>query len=531
MEIKKIPFQQVDAFSHKDVSYASEHPALRPFYKYPVDLNSFEGVIQDKKKDPIDRTILVEVLTEQYKNLSTTGIVEEHIAALKDENTFTLVTAHQPSLCTGPLYYIHKIASTINLARQLNKEFPSYKIVPIFVMGGEDHDFDEINHFRLFGKTLTWQNDEQGAVGLMNTQNIIPLLAELKEILGTGDTAQSIYETVYNAYATNALYGQAAIQLTNDLFKKYGLVVLGMNHPKLKRRFIPIIEEEVFNQPSKRSVEQATVRLEDAGFSGQAHARDINFFYLTEHYRARIIEENGIYRIHDTDLTFTKEALKAEINAHPERFSPNVIMRPIYQEFILPNLAYIGGGGEIAYWLERKEQFQHFNINFPMLIRRNSVLWIDKGNAKKMAKLNLSLEQLFTETEALIKQFVKSNTENEISLGEEKNELKKLFEQVKSKVATVDQSLVKTVMAEHAKQEKSLEQLQGKIMRAEKQKFEVALNQIRGLKDKLFPENGLQERKDNFLNFYLRYGNQFFDLLVEHLNPLDKAQMVVFIDQ
>lgn len=530
MEIQKLPFEQVNAFSQKDIAYATANPALRSFYKYDVSLETFAQVIEDKKQDNINRSVLVEVLKEQYARIDTTQAVLDNIDALGTPETFTVITAHQPSLCTGPLYYVLKIASTINLTRQLNQKYPGHTFVPVFVVGGEDHDFEEINHFRLFNKEFTWENDEMGAVGMMQTKNIQKLLPELKEVFGNSEHASRVYEVLERAYTQNELYGRAAIQLTNDLFQQYGLVVCGMNHPKFKRLFIPAIEEEVFNQPSKDYVEKASAALEEAGFSGQAFPREINFFYLRPNSRERIVEEDGIFKVHGTDLSFTPEALKQEIQDHPERFSPNVVMRPIYQETILPNLAYIGGGGEISYWLERKEQFAHFDLNFPMLIRRNSALWIDKGSKKKIDKLQLTLADLCMETEALIKVFIKKNTENEINLAQEKGLLKDIFEQVKGKVAAVDQSLVKTVMAEHAKQEKSLEQLQGKIMRAEKQRFEVSLNQIRSLKEKLFPNNGLQERRDNFLNFYLKHGDHFFDLLITHLDPMDKAQMIVFLE-
>ena len=202
-------------------------------------------------------------------------------------------------------------------------------------------------------------------------------------------------------------------------------------------------------------------------------------------------------------------------------------MRPLYQEQILPNLAYIGGGGEIAYWLERKEQFAHFGLNFPMLIRRNSVLWLDAGTQKRMKKLGLEVDDLFVETEALLKRFIKQNTESELSLAEEKEQHQKLFEAIKYKAQEIDPTLAKTVAAEQAKQLNILNQLEGRLMRAEKQKHEVALNQIRSLKEKLFPKNGLQERHDNFLAFYLQHGRGFFDTLLEHLNPLEEGFVVI----
>jgi len=305
---------------------------------------------------------------------------------------------------------------------------------------------------------------------------------------------------------------------------------LNMSHKKLKQLFVPIIKEEILEQSSAPIVNKTIRELEGLGFAGQAPPREINFFYLREQLRERIVLENNSYQVLNSGYRFSKEEIILEIESHPERFSPNVVMRPLYQELVLPNLAYIGGGGEIAYWLERKVQFEHFGINFPMLIRRNSVLWIDKAAAKRMDKLGLSSEAVFCDVEDLVKDYVRRNSEEEMSLDGEKESLKSLFTTLANKISAVDSTLVKTVWAEHAKQLKGLEQLEMRLLRAEKQKHETALNQLRALKEKLFPKNGLQERYDNFLPFYLRYGSAFFDILKENLHPLEKG-FVVIMDQ
>jgi bacillithiol biosynthesis cysteine-adding enzyme BshC len=241
------------------------------------------------------------------------------------------------------------------------------------------------------------------------------------------------------------------------------------------------------------------------------------------------VQEGETFKVLNQDISWTAAELEAEIGANPQRFSPNVVMRPIYQEHILPNLAYIGGGGEIAYWLERKKQFEAFGLNFPMLVRRNSVLFVDKGTRKRLDKLDLQVEDLFGDIEALIKAYVRENTENEISLSEEKKALAQVFKQVEAKAQEVDPTLRKAAAAEGARQMNSLNQLEGKLMRAEKQRHDTAVNQMRTLKDKLFPNNGLQERYDNFTMYYLKYGRGFFEALLEHLDPLDN-RFVVLID-
>lgn len=532
METCQLAFDKVPYLSKRDQAYTMGAAELKPFYKYEVSLEAFSQIIQDKQKDKTNRKILVEVLREQYEGLETSQAVKDNIESLLQENAFTLVTAHQPSLFTGPLYYIYKVISTINLAERLNERYPEQHFVPIFISGGEDHDFEEVNHLHLFGKTISWQNDESGPVGMMKTDTLKPVLEEVREVFGESDRAEELYALLRESVESHSRYADTARHLANALFREYGLVIIDMSHARLKELFIPYIKEEIFEQPSKGLVEATVAELEKAGFSEQAYPREINFFYLGPELRQRerIVLENGRYKVLNTEYSFSREELAQEIEQHPERFSPNVVMRPVFQELILPNLAYIGGGGELAYWLERKSQFEHFGINYPMLIRRDSVLFIDKGNAKRLEKLEMTVEQLFGDIEALIKEYVRENTENEISLTEEKAQLEALVKGIEQKAREVDPTLVKTAAAEGQKMINSMEQLEGKLMRAEKQRHDIAINQMRTLKDKLFPGNGLQERYDNFMMYYLKYGREFFEVLKQNLNPLDK-KFTVIIDR
>lgn len=527
ISVEKIPFDQVPQLSDRDVAYVNQEEKLRPFFKYSVTLEAFGQIFKDKAKEETDRTTLVNVLKDQYAHLEVHGHVWKNIDRLEEKNTYTVITAHQPSLFTGPLYYIYKIISTINLAKRLNEQYTDYQVVPVFITGGEDHDFEEVQNAYIFNKKLTWENEETGSVGAMKTDTLKPVLQELKDLLGTSPNATEIYQIIESAYVDNKVYAAATVQLVNSLFGEEGLVVANMNHPDLKKIFAPIIQEELVKQSSLELVEATGQQLNEAGFKTQATPRDINLFYLRDQIRERIVFHEGNYQVLNTDHIFDESEMIAEVNQHPERFSPNVVMRPLFQEKIFPNLAYIGGGGELAYWLERKSQFAHFGINYPMLIRRNSVLWLDQGMTKKMDKLNLSVKDIFTETESLIKFFLKKSSDEPLHLKPEKASLEDLFNGIAKKIKLIDPTLEATVLAEGAKQQKSLENLEGKLMRAEKQKHEIAVNQIRSLKEKLFFSNGLQERRENFLSFYVKYGRTFFEILKEHLDPLEKGFVVI----
>ena len=528
-KVEKLDYADIPQLSKKDKRYIKEDESLRPFYKYSPNIDSFEQVFDDKDFSQESRNLLSQVLKDQYENLkiNSDSLVWKTIEELKDENTYTVITAHQPSLFTGPLYYVIKIFSTINLAKQLNERFPDKKVIPLFISGGEDHDFEEVNHANLFGKSIQWQNEEEGSVGMMKTDSLSTPLDELFQILGDSENALKLKEVFENSYKKFGKYSDAVAAMVHHLFGDYGLLVLNMNNKKLKGQFAEIIKEEVLNEATSEIVRSTISKLEKVDYPNQAYVRDINFFYMKDQLRNRIEASESGFKVVDTDLTFTKAQMISEIENHPERFSPNVVMRPIFQEFSIPNLAYVGGGGEIAYWLERKEQFEYYDINFPMLVRRNSVLWIDGGAHKKMGKFNFSISEIFSETDSLIKKLVLESSEEELNLTAENQKLNSIFEEISKKADSIDKGLKNYIEAEKTKQQKVLKNIEAKLIRAEKQKYEVSNNQITKLKGKLFPKDSLQERYENFIPFYLKYGEEFFEVLKNELNPLDKRFTVI----
>ena len=540
MNISRLPFSAFPMLSKFDRAYTEQTTIFEQFYNYSPDIQSFEQVIADKSKEGIDRDLLVSVLKKQYLQLHTEGGELNKIDSLLDAKTFTVTTAHQPSLLTGPLYFVYKIFSTIKLAEELATRYPQNSFVPVFVIGGEDHDFEEVNSISIFGKKIIWQRSDTveernadslgkgGAVGMMHTSSLRIVLEELKSLLGDSENAQKVFEIFENAYTQHDLYQDATQALLHDLFGKYGLVVLNMNDAELKRHFIPIMEKEIVEQPSKSLVSETQTALENLGFKAQAFARDINLFYLRDNLRERIVEENGVYRALNTDFKWQTQAdILKELHETPQYFSPNVVLRPLFQESILPNLAYIGGGGELAYWLERKAQFAYFGINFPMLIRRNSVLFLDKGTQERLKKLDVQLLDLVENTDILVNKYVAQQSTTPLSMTAEKAALSAVLDAIKAKVLAVDASLEKVVLAEKTKQLQSIEALESRVLKAEKQKHETSLNQLKAVQQKLFPNGGLQERTDNILPIYLKHGEAFFDVLKENLNPLEAGFIVI----
>lgn len=522
MKIEKIEYSNVSAISFKDLSYINLEPYLKDFYNYTPDLESMAKAIEDRKKFPVDRALLVDVLKDNYSKIEASSIQKENIEALLSNNTFTITTAHQPSLFGGPLYYMLKIASVINLCNRLNGQYTQFTFVPTFISGGEDHDFEEIDHLHLFGKTIKWEREASGSVGRLSIDGLQQAIDTVSEILGDGPLAETMVNTLTKSLESCETYGDFVFNFVNQLFGEYGLIAVSMDNKRLKNRFAPLMKKEILEQSSKPLISETQSELEQHKFKAQAFPRDINLFYLCEEGRKRLEPDGEEFLIIDTDRRFTKDELLAELENHPERFSPNVVMRPLYQEYCLPNLAYIGGGGEIAYWLERKSQFDAFNVFYPMLIRRNSAMILNNSQLKNLAKLGFTVEDIFKDKDKLIFQFINASSDIEIKLDDQKNKIEDAYNEIAKKSEAVDPSLSKSVLAEMTKQLKNIDNMESRIKRSLKSKQDVNVKKIEKLKEKLFPGNGLQERYDNFLPHYLAIGESFFDMLIENLDPLDR---------
>jgi bacillithiol biosynthesis cysteine-adding enzyme BshC len=509
--------------------YNNNKETATQFVKYPFAFEQFEQVIRDKAGSyKMDRALLAKVIHEQYQHHETSQAVKDNIELLRQANTFTITTAHQPLLFTGPLFFIYKIMGAINTAAMLREQYPDSHFVPVFWMGSEDHDFEEINHTYVYGNPVYWQRDGNGAVGRMSTEGIDHSISDLEDILKNRDGgADEILELFKEAYNKFERFDQATHYLVDRLFSRFGLVIIIGDDARLKDRYKDIMEDEILNQRVQQVTESTLAKMEDH-YKVQANPRDINVFYLTEDNRGRLVmNDDGSIQTADETCTFSQHQLKEEIEAYPERFSPNVMLRPLYQDTLLPNLAYVGGGGELSYWMEQRPVFEHYGVNYPMLILRNSVLWLDKGSRKKLNKFWLKEEDLFRDEDQLINSYIEKHARDEISLSEEKKELEELYNRILSRAEGIDVTLKKTVLGEQQKQLKALDKLEGKLLKAEKNKHDEAVNQLRHLKQKLFPKGELQERVENFLSQYIIHGDAFFTILHEQLDPFQKSFLII----
>ena len=524
-----ISYQNSGYFSKLIHDYLDQKIELQSLYNHFPTLENFEKQIIEKQANfnNDNRIPLVETLKRQYQNIEISDSSKQNIELLAHPNTFTITTGHQLNLFSGPLYFLYKIISTINLTKELKSKYPTYNFVPVYWMATEDHDFEEINYFNFKGKKFRWNKESTGPVGRLSTEG----LAEFFEIysleLGSSTNASFIKNLFEQAYLKHENLADATRFLANSLFADYGLVILDADNTDLKRVFIPYIKEELEKQTSFKAVQKTIEELKE--YTVQVNPREINLFYIEDNVRERIIFENDKYYVNNTKTSFSKEEILKLLESNPEKFSPNVIMRPLYQEVILPNICYIGGGGEIAYWLELKSFFDAVNITFPTLLLRNSVLLSTEKQAKKADNLGLSWADLFTKPEDLVNTITHKLSAFSIDLTSQKETLEKQFEYLYELAQKTDKSFTGAVKAQEVKQKKGLENLEKRLLKAQKRKLDDELQRVTDLQLELFPNKSLQERQANFSEFYLEKGEQLIPLLIQKLKPLETNFNIITI--
>lgn len=509
MKVSSIPFEETNNFSSIFLDYINQKDSLKPFYNHFPSIDNFRKTIEEKKRFE-HREILCEVLESQYNDLQNTKEVEKNIELLKQENTFTITSGHQLNIATGPLFFVYKIISAINSCKELKNKYQQYNFVPVYWMASEDHDYEEIKSFSLFGKTHSWETEQTGAVGRFSLDSIQSMLDELNEPIPT-----------LEHYRSSENLAEATLKIVHELFGNEGLVILDADNSALKKLFFPYAKKEIEENTSFNAVNSSNTELEKNGYKSQAFPREINLFHLEENSRNRIIKDGSSFS--------TTEGKKLDIDQlkkHPEQISPNVILRPLYQEIILPNLAYIGGPGELAYWFQLKKTFEAFDVDFPILMPRSHSLVIQPNLNKKLSKLNITPTELFVTPKELTATYLSKLENTSFDLNEETQQIDTIFEALKVKVAVHNKGLVQAVDIEKNKVFKQLNNLEKRTSKQIEQSHEQGIKSLENVHNKLFPQGSLQEREENIFSFYINEPT-FISDLIKVLKPFDFRYKII----
>ncbi len=449
------------------------------------------------------RELLHAALANQNNKIALSSESQKNIELLKENNSYTVCTGHQLCIYGGPAYFYSKIIDVIELCKQLKQERPQDNFVPVFWMASEDHDFEEINTVTLFNKKLTWEENTSGAVGEIDTKSMSDVHNQWNEILGDNEKVQT-WKTIFNEVyiSSEKDLAEATRHLVNEVFGGEGIVVLDGNDASLKALFLPVVEKEITDLVVKNEVSKQIEAMH--GYKIQATPRDINLFYLDKNYRVRIEKTGDVIQTVDEKFVWTIEEFLSHVRTNPEKVSPNVFLRPVFQELCLPNVAYVGGAGEIAYWLELPLLFEKLKVQFPIPVVRNSYLYMDNKELASIQTLNLTEADFFEDSDRILNKVLASKQTETIDLEREKEKLNSFFNEILEKAIKIDPNLEKVVLGENKRSLSSLENMEKRFKNAEKSKLEAEKSKIAKIKKIIFPEGTYQERRTSMVEISLK---------------------------
>ncbi|UOU99021.1 bacillithiol biosynthesis cysteine-adding enzyme BshC [Chryseobacterium daecheongense] len=525
--INKISFNDIESIPQLIKDFLNHR--IEGFEENTFSLDNFRKQIHLKQQSftAQQREVLYQVIQQQLSGLILSSKQKDNLHNLNAPNTFTITTGHQLNLFSGPVFFIYKILQTIKTCTYLKENFPDFNFVPVYWMASEDHDFAEINHFKTQNGYYEINEKSGGPVGripITDTFFISEFEKEFKDyVFGT-----ELILMLKEAYKAGNTLTDAIKILVNRLFSEFGLLILDGDSKELKTEIKEVFKDELLHfslqKISKQKVELLTAKYGKV----QVNPREINLFYLSD-TRDRIDFDGQQYIVVDKDIQFSQEQIINELENTPEKFSPNALMRPVYQEKILPNIAYIGGNAEIMYWLELKDYFSHINIPFPILIPRNSMLFLQEKTIKKIEKLDLKIEDFFQNFTTLTNYKILDDNAILKLLEEKENVLISNFSELKTVAETTEKSFGNMVKAEEVRQLKSFKRMKKRLLHAEKIKQNELLERLENLFLDVHPSKTWQERIYNFSVFFADQGYSWLETCLKEMVVQESKLIIVAI--
>jgi bacillithiol biosynthesis cysteine-adding enzyme BshC len=504
--------------------YCRNSSAVRHLFEIEPSLNEIASYASDRPFSSVQYSTLYEVLLNQYSRLESIRQVNENIQAFAQGDAVCVTTGHQLCLLGGPAYFFYKIISTIKLAQNLQSLVPTKKVVPVFWLASEDHDREEINHTFQNGSRIEWNTSETGAVGRFGLNGFEDVLKAWLESVHDERLREKLFEMWSRAMEMNT-WSELTQSWVHECFGEWGLVVINPDDARLKQMFVPIIKRELLEGVAFTCVSRSNEMLVQYGYNVQVNPRELNLFYLSPNSRVRIERVADTWHTTDMQRTWSESELMEELDKHPENFSPNVLLRPLYQETILPNVAYVGGPGELAYWLQLKSLFTECQMRMPALVLRDSAIILSQATSKRLSKLGLSASDLLRDKQELIAALAGERPD----FSNEKKELVLLFERLAERIGKVEPTLMATTMADAQRALTGIDQLQAKTWKAIKMKEEQKLTALEKIWEEVYPSNNWQERSQNIVKEAMSNDKEIIRQLLNAFQPPKSTLVIVEI--
>lgn len=527
-----INFSDIAGHSNIFLDYLNEFENVEKYFKLNFRKKNdysyvFESLLQKQRPH---KNKIVSIISNQYSGLKLSNQTDFNINLLKKDNTIAIVTGQQLGLMGGPLYTFYKIITAIKLADFFNSKYEAYNFVPVFWLEGDDHDFEEVRSFTIINKDNDLQNvmyddghDEEynrGSIGKLGiNKNIRDVFKELNESLRGTEFTDDILDKLYSFYNEESTFKSAFKKLLHHLFDEYGLIIFDPQEKQVKELLKPVFKYEIenFRTHANISVERSA-ELEDV-YHAQVKVKPLNLFYSDESGRHPLEPSENEFKLKGKKKRFTKEDLLDYIDTYPENFSPNVVLRPIAQDYLIPTGIYVGGPGEISYFAQVIPFYSEFDVIQPILYPRISATIVEKSATKIMSKFNLDYSDFYFGEQYVTDKVVKDLESVKVSkeIKQTSKTIEDSFNSLNDKLLEVDPTLKGVLEKSKGRIMQTLETLEDKTSKAQEKKYETSIRQVGKAIDLLYPYAKLQERELNFIYFVNKYGMDFLKLLYNQL--------------
>lgn len=538
-----INFGDIPGNQNLFLDYIYEFENVQEYYKHNFrNKDSYTNLfnrISDSRKDKSHS--LSAIIKNQYSSLQNiSNKTLRNIELIDKEKTITVVTGQQLGLLGGPLYTVYKIITAIRLANQLTERYDEFKFVPVFWLEGDDHDFNEVRSINLFDnenqvinigyKEEINDDDAKQSIGKINFDEALnEFFGKFESSLRDSDFKNELVTKLKECYQVGKSFKQSFKELIYWLFDEYGLVMFDPQDSKVKTLLKPIFKKEVndFSLHTQKLI-QTSAKLEEL-YHAQVKVKPVNLFYHTDDGRYSVEPVDDIFKLRRKRKQFTKDEILAEIETSPERFSPNVLLRPICQDYLLPTGFYIGGPSEIAYFAQVTPLYNFYNIEAPIIFPRSSATILEKNVASGLDKYDLSMNDIFLGLDELKEKVIASLSENniEIAFEEASKEIELTFDKIKENLFAIDKTLVDSSARYKDRIMSSIAELKSKAAKAQETKHETTIRQLTRLSNLLYPLGNLQEREINFTYFYNKYGKDFIRKVYDDISVSEFEHQVI----
>ncbi len=513
--------------------YLYNFDKVKGYYKYNFR-DKEEYIKLFKKRAEMQgeiRGTMYSILQNQYKNRQISEITGKNLSLLQEKTTLAVVTGQQLGILGGPLYTFYKIITAIKLCNNLNERYDDFHFVPVFWLEGDDHDFEEVKSINIIDenndlKKISYEDEapeeeNKGSVGFLKLNaDINRFFDELNAELRDTEFKNDVLSKLKSFYSEARTFKDAFRDLIFWLFDEYGLIIFDPQDPEIKKLLAPVFQKEIsgFRAHSEKLV-NVSARLEEE-YHAQVKVRPINLFFHTDEGRYLIEPVENDFRLKRKRKKFTYDELQSLIEKEPERFSPNVLLRPICQDYLLPTAFYVGGPSEISYFAQVTPLYSIYQLEPPIIFPRSSATLIEKNIASLLEKYELKIEDVFIPSDELknnVLQIISPNSLDD-TFSHVSNEIELTYDRLKEKLFEFDKTIADASTKYRQKSIQYLDELKGKALDAQKKKHEVTLRQVDKLSTALFPASNLQERELNFIYFAYRYGTDFIKTIFNELS-------------